>query len=151
MDVLTLEKVMLAKTIPALGRIVGKKLSEFDDIDNFRRGIITAEGANRSVKICESKEEEITHIIEGIHCYNTDQQEFIDLLNRYGIIGVPQEPVVENTKSDVIDDKTLSESANRIYNAMKMANSGSDMTAEDVQEFVVEHIKKEVKDLLQLP
>jgi hypothetical protein len=147
MDILTLEKVLQAKTIPALSRVVGKSFNEYDDLNGLKRGIIAGEGVQRSVKICEDKEEEIASIIGGIHAYNTDQQEFIDLLNAHNIVGVPQEPVVEENKREDVDPKIIEECANRIYNAMAMANSDS-MTPEDVKKFVTEHIQKELKDLL---
>ena len=147
MDILTLEKALEAKTVPALGRIVGQNFSGYDSLEGLKRGILVSEGVQRSVKICENKEEEIASIIEGIHTYNSDQQEFIDLLNKRGIVGVPEDPIPEE-KSDTETDKAVfAESATRIYNAMKMADSSSDMTPEDTKNFVVEQIQKELKNL----
>lgn len=146
MDLKIVEKVLNHKSIPAINRETGLDIDIYKSLHEVKMEILQEACIERSVEMCISDEDQIETIIHGCKAYTEEQEKFITLIHKHGLVAKPLEPELieedyqEDHQEEIADSGSeISEESKNILEESKII-----MEANEVNKNI------NLKDLLSL-
>jgi len=145
MDLDKLKQILKCSKITDINRISGLQYNVLYSPVSAKTEILKEECSRRYVKLCESKDEEIEAIINPTNFYNEEQKDLIDVLYSNNIIAIPLEPEIKEEPE--FDDNCISEAARRIISLCNNCQN-SDMSEDQIKDYISETVKKEILSII---